>query len=111
MQTPNRGTRPYLNLGINQTAPSTQLSGGPSSPIVSPLAGGMTPSVHQQPMPPQFGGNLGLQQPPMLRLERARPNEVRNIEILLHNSFYQSMEGKTERNIAIQYSFCRKMNG
>ena len=84
MQTPNRGTRPYLNLGINQTAPSTQLSGGPSSPIVSPLAGGMTPSVHQQPMPPQFGGNLGLQQPPMLRLERARPNEVRNIQILLH---------------------------
>ena len=87
MQTPNRGTRPYLNLGINQTAPSTQLSGGPSSPIVSPLAGGMTPSVHQQPMPPQFGGNLGLQQPPMLRLERARPNEVRNISFSVHQSF------------------------
>ena len=84
MATPNRGTRPYLNLGINQTLPTTQLSGSPSSPIVSPLVGGMTPSVHQQQqqqagMAPQYGGNIGLQQPPALRLERARPHEVKNI--------------------------------
>ena len=79
MQTPNRGNRPFLNLSANPSSPTTQLSASPSSPIVSPLVGGMTPSVHQQQhmgMPPQLGGNIGLQQPPTLRLERARPHEV-----------------------------------
>ena len=81
-----------MSLSVNQSSPATQLSGSPSSPIVSPLAGGMTPSVHQQQyagMPPQFGGNIGLQQPPTLRLERARPHEVSNI--LVHFSLVRSI--------------------
>ena len=88
MQTPNRGNRPFLNLSANPSSPTTQLSASPSSPIVSPLVGGMTPSVHQQQhmgMPPQFGGNIGLQQPPTLRLERARLHEV---TIFTYNPFF-----------------------
>ena len=66
------------------TSAVTQMTTSPASPSASNLVSGMTPSVHQQPgqvyqtQSSQFvGGSIGLQQPPALRLERARPNEVR----------------------------------
>ena len=90
---PNRGTRPFSNLVMSSTAPVTQLAGSPTSPSVSTVLGARTPSVHQQPsqvlqtqsssMSHQYGGSIGLQQPPTLRLERARPNEVGYIMLLL----------------------------
>lgn len=94
---PNRGTRPFSNLIISSTAPTTQLAGSPASPIVSTVVGPRTPSVHQQPsqvlqtqsssMSHQFGGNIGLQQPPTLRLERARPNEVGFVMIIISTEY------------------------
>ena len=81
---PNRGSRPFSKLAMPTTCSVTQMTTGPASPSASNLISGMTPSVHQQPgqvyqtQSSQFvGGSIGLQQPPALRLERARPNEVR----------------------------------
>ena len=66
------------------TSSAAQVTTGPASPSAPNLLSGMTPSVHQQPaqvyqtQSSQFvGGSIGLQQPPALRLERARPNEVK----------------------------------
>ena len=92
---PNRGSRPFPNLVLSSTAPVPPGPGSPTAPIVSPLVSGRTPSVHQQSsqvlqsqpsvithQTSQFGGGIGLQQPPALRLERARPNEVRYLIIV-----------------------------
>ena len=84
-----RGSRPFSKLAMPTTSAVTQMTTGPASPSASNLVSGMTPSVHQQPgqvyqtQSSQFvGGSIGLQQPPALRLERARPNEVKIYELL-----------------------------
>ena len=76
-----RGSRPLSKLTMPTQSSVAQMTTGPASPSASNLVSGMTPSVHQQPgqvYQTQFvGGSIGLQQPPALRLERARPNEVK----------------------------------
>ena len=79
-----RGSRPLSKLTMPTQSSVAQMTTGPASPSAPNLLSGMTPSVHQQPgqvyqtQSSQFvGGSIGLQQPPALRLERARPNEVK----------------------------------
>ena len=79
-----RGSRPLSKLTMPTQSSVAQMTTSPASPSASNLVSGMTPSVHQQPgqvyqtQSSQFvGGSTGLQQPPALRLERARPNEVK----------------------------------